>query len=989
MSYRFVVLSVTFCAVFLLGNSTVYAAPLSLGAKTAEAPLKQVPQKPPPPAPVVQPPTDTLQQTFTVTSSATPALIHFGVTSPGPVYVDLSWNGPPLTVDLTNDAVKGPIVSVPGKPSTTRLTYNIQPTDIQRGYFWTVSVSSATPVSGTIRIISPKADQAILAKAQSSQPKPVVMPPAAVAASRIGKAGDGIIDGPIPFATPVLQARPGSSSLRGGGGDISRKIISRSTPVTFVPFQLDDVFDMNSGKPLFPVNNATGASSLPHPPKMNIKYAARQTSEVAELQRRGVTGASIGSGGTYGLQSGSGPFSLSSLVVIPRPDGTSLTLPVSAYLKELNALERGLNAHGATMRDAKTGKISTIPREETIASVAINKDLIRKQRIDIDKRVIKGVAQQPWTAADIAAKHLASVSKISGSKLDARNKLIGTAPASPVKTIAALKSPTMAARASSLSPSRVSPMQLKSSECELATGTQQEGGHYEEGVVLNVKKFDPAICVVSFEDSTGKIVNQPGEEVTKLSPFQIKTKVPSTLGKGPGFLTLRANALPVGSQIPFYVGDVCTVESVYPPINMVGSEITLKVGRFRGCDVNFRDALSMTSGTVPNRYVNPNEITLVVPSFTLGKNKIESRLAPAVKGETQPLASSLDFKILVAAADPGGNSPPPDYFTRGIKPFNRSSSIPTMLYGDPANIAVDVKAEFSVSSKGTTPKGGDARDAEEYDNLVWFRGDGVVRGMLFGSDPYEIIGAHAKASIPTATSEDTKLRANFDVTVGDKNTLLGSVTIYHWRKSKDQEDGKTVNTDPQDCDEVRADGTCIRDGVNATVQIKYSNTFKFLSVDNKAETSFMIGWVPVIARIGFHGEAGAKVRFAISPLQVIGQVAPYVKTTMYAECAVNLVIAKAGMGVDMILAELTLDGVGQVYLDFGQMAFVTDLYVDYEYNLLNGTMYAFVELPGDKRYKLDIFNINDLLIQNGVDISFLKGHGYLVQPQKYAISLFP
>jgi len=174
MNYRVIRFFIIACAIHLSVSGMIYAAPISKGVTTVPAAANQKQQLLSPSA--VQPATDTLQQGFTITSPAAPALIRFGVTSPGPVYLDLSWNGPPLTAALQNDATRQIVASVPGKPTTMRLTYNILPTDIQKGYFWTVSVSAPSPVSGSIRIISPKADQALLAKAMSSQPNSAALP---------------------------------------------------------------------------------------------------------------------------------------------------------------------------------------------------------------------------------------------------------------------------------------------------------------------------------------------------------------------------------------------------------------------------------------------------------------------------------------------------------------------------------------------------------------------------------------------------------------------------------------------------------------------------------------------------------------------------------------------------------------------------------------------------------------------------------------------
>ena len=799
---------------------------------------------------------------------------------------------------------------------------------------------------------------------------------------------DGIIDGPIPFASPALQQRPNVKLLTNGRVvDINNKFAAPATPLLFKPFQLDEVFDMNTGKPLFAVNLSTGKLPLPHSPKVNITHTP--SSDVAIMQRRGIRDFTVGRGGTFGLKPGAGSFTLTSLLTIPRPDGSLITIPVALFLKELNAYERGLNAHGTTLRDSVTGKISSTPREITVRKLAINHALIKQQRQNIEIKLIKNVNARPWGESEVAARHQAAVVKIPAAMLDSRNRLIGIPPVIPANNKIYLPNAASNPAAKTSEPLRQVNPAMVSSRCSLDLN-QPEGGAPREKVSISLKNFDPNACVLHFEDSAGKHVDQPF--VTQAG-MVLTTQVPEGLAKGAGYISLRDKSKPTAfGTVPFYVGDACTIESVYPPIGMAGTELTLKVRRFKGCAVDFVDASTARTpvnyqfvvdvpggkGIVAPPFITTSTIILPVPSFTLGKNRIESRLS-ANNATGQPVNSSFNFSIVRTVADPGGHAPPPDYFARGITPFERKYGW-HQPYGDPNNIAVDIFADFSVSSKG-----------QAEDNQVFFRGEGGANATLFNITS-EIVGAHAEASVPTATSKENRLRAKFTLTAAGQ-------TFYTWKKEKNKEDG-TSDAAAESCQEdekingkccidKKPNGSCADDegGLAVQVQFKYEKDFKLLNVDQAGEWNFTVGPVPLIARIGFHGEAGARVKFAMSPLQVIAQVTPYVNTSMYAECAVDLFLVEAGVGVDMILANLALDGAGQVYLDFGQMALVSELYVNFTYDILNGTLYLFVDTFG-QRSKFNIFNINDMISQNtGVDLSVLKGNAYLLSPQRMTYPL--
>lgn len=280
------------------------------------------------------------------------------------------------------------------------------------------------------------------------------------------------------------------------------------------------------------------------------------------------------------------------------------------------------------------------------------------------------------------------------------------------------------------------------------------------------------------------------------------------------------------------------------------------------------------------------------------------------------------------------------------------------------------------------------------DNQVIFFGEGKATGWLFNYSA-DIIDAQALVSVPTATSEDSKLRANFRITTGDPKH---PVIMYQWHKNKakDKEDGApdAQNSCPADqmvggkcCDDIKPDGTCADDGMAVEAQIKYNpKPYKLLNVDQSVSTEFPLGPVWMVARFGFQGTAEASVKFAVSPLQAIGQIKPHAFVKVYGECGVDLFFANAGVGVDMLLADVTIDGSGQVYLDFGQMALVATMYVDYDYDFLDGSVYVFVDGFGF-RVKQTLFDINEVASQVSGQNFLFKGHNYLVAPITHTLPL--
>ena len=119
---------------------------------------------------------ETLQQQFN-TAQPEHTKFSFGVTAPGLVTVDISWQGGPVTVVAGNNTTGKILLPNPGNPNTqatsSRIVYTITAVDLQQGYLWYVKLASSTPASGTLQVIYPKHDKAKLDAYISSfmQPK--------------------------------------------------------------------------------------------------------------------------------------------------------------------------------------------------------------------------------------------------------------------------------------------------------------------------------------------------------------------------------------------------------------------------------------------------------------------------------------------------------------------------------------------------------------------------------------------------------------------------------------------------------------------------------------------------------------------------------------------------------------------------------------------------------------------------------------------------
>lgn len=147
---------------------------------------------------------------------------------------------------------------------------------------------------------------------------------------------------------------------------------------------------------------------------------------------------------------------------------------------------------------------------------------------------------------------------------------------------------------------------------------------------------------------------------------------------------------------------------------------------------------------------------------------------------------------------------------------------------------------------------------------------GSFRAAVLGKWEGELVGAHAHASAFQHNAASLSIGVD----------LIGkSVYSKSWKK----------------------------DGLRKEDKLEYT-------VDKGFNTRFAIGPVPVRVRVGFAGGIGLKYGYQVVPIQIGAYAVPFAGTRVYAQAGVDLGIAGAGVGGDLILIEdhLTLKGVAGV-----------------------------------------------------------------------------
>lgn len=906
---------------------------------------------------------ETQQQSFSIVKG-TPFKLRIGVTAPGPVYVDLSWRGVPLEVRLQGEATQQVVAAQSGAGPTLRLVYNVTPTDLQRGYFWLSTVyiaagykvedTKAVLAQGTIRAIYPKPDQRLLAAA----PPVVTSPAAQQQAAPQTVAGGRLPHVPLRYVTPRLANLANSKILSVAPVNLNQRILKEARqPIPFRPFTMEEVFDLQTGKPLFARNIDERTGELILPPQLRTNVTVGRLLGAQDLQQKGFSGVQLKAPGAVRFgKLAAGPLTLKSKISIPRRDGMVSEAGVEDYLRELNDFEQQLNAIGQTLRDPQTGKIKTQATVTTIGKLQRNEQLLQQQLQKTRNLLDARTVYRPWTVTEIKGFEQKALSVTPKRLLAPRNTWKDLPPGVLKAPPGVIISPVASRAGFGGSGAAGGVATVAYPDCYLTDVSPDKGF---SGMEVVLSGHNLAGCQFYVADAANIRLTLA---TTAVDATKVKAKIPQMQEGQVKFFAEKPGSM----QAPATTGSAATATT---------SPTVLQPHAAAG--IGSRTNQPLTAARQPVA-AQPTQQTVAA---ALQQQQTAAGIAHAKNdqkapgsGGAAPQLHTIPFEIIknvYAQAGTGtgqqaGNEPPPDYFSRNLQPFKRELTW-GQDYGDPASFAVGLKTEFAIYSDG----GAD-------DNLVRFKGYGGALGTLFNNQ-VEIIAAKGDISIPTGnTKNDNDLRANFRITAGGYD-------FYKWGKNKNQQTGteqgdcaaEDKDSSGKCCNQKDSSGRCSDDGYVVQVRFEYKKHYELAKVDYSAETNFTLGPVPMVARFGFRGEAGADLHAVVSPLQVIGKVTPYIKTSVYGECGVDLWFAEGGVGVNMTMLNMTVDAAGQAYLNFGTLAFDVDAYVYLTYDALSGYVYAYVDAFGN-RWKWDIANW-----------SGFKGNIYLLPVIKQSFPLFP
>ncbi len=892
-------------------SNMVYAANITVSPKSKTILQDAAPrvQQPTAAAASQQPQGDTLQQQFTVTPQNR-ANISFGVTMPGMVYVDVSWSGVPLDISLKNDVSGKVVSSLPGnKPGQARLVYAINQADVQSGLFWTATISGNGNAAGTVRVISPKADLARLEAARKTAISAQKYQPPKAAAAPLSNVQS--FAQAARLRAPVELPQRSTKQLTTAQLNLDTAFIRDLHPkVTHKPFTLEEVFDIKTGRPFYASFMDENTGRLKSAKKKPVKWS--QPVSIQTLQRLSLPGIAVKHGTPVRLgKIDQGPLTAKSKLVFPRGDGSVIEVGADSYMRELNELEASLNNEGKSLREAN-GRLPSAPRVVSMGKLPAGQ--IKKQGFSST-----GV-NKTGTLRPMASQKPSATARM---------------PSGPPKVL------TM------YSPYKEWKSAAPAAEDALCTITSAPEGELRGKDVLIGVKNAADTCVVEFYDKR----NIPLPAAYSRDGDNLKVKVPTNMFEGMGALVVKSRLTQMASPkpdgtlaksahaYPFYAGEACSVDAVEPPIGATGVNIKLTGGRFEGCQFSFVDSggrhVDADKATLPTGMVafkGPDHVYVKIPSgLNPGISKVErshggsgalvTRLPALNTGKTLNTAQNV--------AHMGGNQQikysqqhiehnnsveirsypvgtPSEFFVQNITEFNEVSEPYSESFGDPSTFAVSLNLNSSLSSSG----------GEQENARLKFVGDASVTGTVFKSTA-EIIGSHAEASIPSGTSKDGLLRSNIRITAA-------GVDVYNVSDER-------------------------------YTEISLKRDFPIAGVDYSQKVYFSLGPIPMSARFGFSGTAGMEVDFKVTPLSVSALASPYVRTTAYGECGIDLVIASAGVGAELTLLNLQLDNKATAGFNFATNKIDTDFSSTLTITTLAGSVYAYVETFWDT-YEWEIFN---------------------------------
>lgn len=883
----------------------------------------------------IKSPQETLQQNFSV-SPQKPVSVNFYATTPGPMVIDLNFRGAPVAVYLRTST--GQILaSVNSSQPAGRLSYTFTTADFQKGYVFNLALASAGTAEGGFKAVYPQVNRALLSQ-QQSRAVGGQQPPAASQQQVVQRTAHV----PLRYTNPRLAAVINSKLLTKAPVNLNQKIVSAGRQqLPFRPFTMEEVFDLQTGKPLFAHNIDERTGELILPPQLRTNVTVGKLLGAQDLQQKGFSAVQLKTPGAVRFgKLNPGLLTLKSRISIPRRDGMVSEAGVEDYLRELNDFEQQLNAVGQTLRDPQTGKIKTQTGVTTIGKLQRNEALLQQQLQKSRRLFDARTVYRPWSAVDLKGMEQRALAATPKRLLVPRNTWKDLPPG-------VFKAPAGVVLAPAASAAAKGAAVVAYPDCYLRSAAPDKG---VVGMEVVLQGHNLAGCQIYAYGSSHIRLSVPSTPVDNTA---VKVKIPQM----PEGLVKFFAERPGGTPQPLVSPTPATPSSVSNGAKSGLNNLALQSPAAQQAQTAIVGKASAETQQRPGLASPAHAAAEIRGTVSSGNTGAE-------------VQNAIPFEIVknVYASSGGtpGSEPPPDYFSRDLQPFKRAL-VWGENYGDPSSFAVGLKTEFSIYSDG----GAD-------DNLVRFKGYGGAIGTLFNND-VEIIAAKGDISIPTGnTKNDNDLRANFRITAAGSD-------IYKWGKNRNQQTGTEQNdcaAEDKDvtgkcCSQKDSSGKCSDDGMVVQVRFEYKKHYELARVDYSAETHFSLGPVPMVARFGFRGEAGADLHAVVSPLQVIGKVTPYVKTSVYGECGVDLWFAEGGVGVSMTMLNLTVDAAGQAYINFGTLRFDVDAYVYLTYDALSGYVYAYVDAFGH-RWSWDIANWDGF-----------KGNIYLLPVQKFSYPLFP
>jgi hypothetical protein len=128
--------------------------------------------------------------------------------------------------------------------------------------------------------------------------------------------------------------------------------------------------------------------------------------------------------------------------------------------------------------------------------------------------------------------------------------------------------------------------------------------------------------------------------------------------------------------------------------------------------------------------------------------------------------------------------------------------------------------------------------------------------------------------------------------------------------------------------------------------VRLERDAKILNVDKSVSFRFGIGPIPCAVTLGFQGTAGLKYGAQLMPIQVLAYAEPYAALKAYAQIGVDIGIAGAGVGGELVLVQQSIPLTASVAMLFEDDQPKVALSIDGMSDLtcLAGRLYAYAYL---------------------------------------------